>query len=165
MLSILLWLPLAAVLVGALLPGRYVGWPPLGGALGKLGISIWLAVDYTGSERGLQHVVDETWIRQLGIHYKLGIDGLNIALVVLAAILWIAATLAAGFREWERPRAFFFWLGLAETAALGALLAQDLALFVIFFDLMLVPFIFLTGQWGGRDRVRATIKFVIYTLV
>src|SRR3954453_8680200 len=165
MLNVLLWLPLAAVLAGALLPGRYVGWPALGGALGTLGISIWLAIDYTGSERGLQHVVDETWISQLGIHYKLGVDGLNVALIVLAALIFAAATLAAGFREWERPRAFFFWLGLAETPALGALLAQDLALFVAFFDLMLIPFLFLTGQWGGPDRVRATIKFVIYTLV
>src|SRR3954468_14500585 len=165
MLSILLWLPLAAVLVGTLFPTRYVGWPALTGALGTLGISIWLIVDYTGSERGLQHVVDKTWISQLGIHYKLGIDGLNLALVALAALLWAAATLAAGFKTWERPRAFFFWLGLAETAILGALLAQDLALFVVFFDLMLIPFIFLTGQWGGRDRIRATIKFVIYTLV
>src|SRR3954452_17085476 len=165
MLSILLWLPLAAVLLGAFLPNRYVGWPALGGSLGALGISIWLAIDYTGSERGLQHIVDETWISQLGIHYKLGIDGLNLALVVLAAILWVAATLAAGFRTWERPRAFFFWFGLAETALLGALLAQDLALFVAFFDLMLIPFLFLTGQWGGPDRIRATIKFVIYTLV
>src|SRR3954454_23065506 len=165
MLSILLWLPLAAVLLGAFLPNRYVGWPALGGSLGALGISIWLAIDYTGSERGLQHVVDETWISQLGIHYKLGVDGLNVALIVLAAILWVAATLAAGFRTWERPRAFFFWLGLAETAILGALLAQDIALFVAFFRLMLIPFVFLTGQCGGRDRIRATIKFVIYTLV
>src|SRR3954453_6384649 len=165
MLSILLWLPLAAVLVGALLPRRYVGWPALLGAVGTLGISVWLIVDYTGSERGLQHVVDTTWISQLGIHYKLGIDGLNLFLVALTAVLWVAAVLAAGFRDWERPRAFFFWLGLAESAVLGALLAQDLALFVAFFDLMLIPFVFLTGQWGGRDRIRATIKFVIYTLV
>src|SRR3954470_21711886 len=165
MLSILLWLPLAAVLLGAFLPNRYVGWPAVGGALGALGISVWLSVDYTGSERGLQHVVDRTWISQLGIHYKLGVDGLNLFLVAMTALLWAAAVLASGFRDWERPRAFFFWLGLAESAVLGALLAQDLALFVAFFDLMLVPFVFLTGQWGGRDRIRATIKFVIYTLV
>src|SRR3954470_3064780 len=165
MLSILLWLPLAAVLVGALMPRPYVAWPALLGALGALGISVWLIVDYTGSERGLQHVVDTTWISQLGIHYKLGVDGLNLFLIALTAVLWVAAVLASGFRDWERPRAFFFWLGLAESAVLGALLAQDLALFVAFFDLMLIPFIFLTGIWGGRDRIRATIKFVIYTLV
>src|SRR3954470_23614997 len=165
MLSILLWLPLAAVLVGALMPRPYVAWPALLGALGALGISVWLIVDYTGSERGLQHVVDTTWISQLGIHYKLGIDGLNLFLIALTAVLWVAAVLAAGFKEWERPKAFFFWLGLAQSAVLGALTAQDLILFVAFFDLMLIPFVFLTGQWGGRDRIRATIKFVIYTLV
>ena len=48
---------------------------------------------------------------------------------------------------------------------LGAFLAQDLALFVLFFDLMLVPFYFLVGQWGGPDRVAAAMKMVIYTLV
>jgi NADH-quinone oxidoreductase subunit M len=165
MLSILLWLPLAAALAGALLPTRYVGWPALGGALGTLGMSIWLIFDYSGSERGLQHVVDEAWVSQLGIHYKLGVDGLNLFLIAMTALLWAAAVLAAGFRTWERPRAFFFWLGLGESAVLGAFLAQDLALFVVFFDLMLVPFLFLTGQWGGPDRIRATVKFVIYTLV
>src|SRR3712207_1422608 len=165
MLSILLFLPLAATLVGALFPRRTVGWPALLGALGALGLSIWLLVDYTGSERGLQHVTDVMWIEQLGIHYKLGIDGLNVMLVVLTTLLFAAAVLAAGFHEWERPRAFFFWLGLAETAVLGAFLAQDLALFVVFFDLMLIPFLFLTGQWGGREGVRATIRLVIYTLL
>src|SRR3954449_902096 len=108
MLSILLWLPLAAVLVGALMPRPYVAWPALLGALGTLGIAVWLIVDYTGSERGLQHVIDTVWISELGIHYKLGVDGLNVFLVALAALLFAAAVLAAGFREWERPRAFFF---------------------------------------------------------
>ena len=55
---------------------------------------------------------------------------------------------------------------LAESAVLGAFLSQDLALFVAFFDLMLIPFYFLTGGWGREPgRVRATIKLVIYTLV
>jgi NADH-quinone oxidoreductase subunit M len=65
----------------------------------------------------------------------------------------------------ERPRLFAFHLGLAETAVLGAFLAQDLLLFVLFFDLMLVPFYFLVGQWGGEGRVAATFKMVVYTLV
>ena len=56
-------------------------------------------------------------------------------------------------------------LGLAQTATLGAFLAQDLLLFVLFFDLMLIPFYFLIGQWGTGDRVRATIKMIIYTLI
>ena len=59
------------------------------------------------------------------------------------------------------PRLYAFHLALAETAVLGAFLAQDLILFVLFFDLMLVPFYFLVGQWGGGpDRVAATFKLV-----
>ena len=70
------------------------------------------------------------------------------------------------FRPVERPRLFAFHLALAETAVLGAFTAQDLALFVLFFDLMLVPFYFLVGQWGsGPDRVAATYRMIIYTLV
>jgi NADH-quinone oxidoreductase subunit M len=64
-----------------------------------------------------------------------------------------------------RPRLFYLMLALGETAVLGAFCAQDLALFVLFFDLMLVPFYFLIGVWGGPGRVRATTTFVIYTLV
>ena len=72
----------------------------------------------------------------------------------------------SSFKEWERPRSFYFHFGLAESAVLGAFCAQDLALFVGFFDLMLIPFYFLTGMWGrGPDRVRATTKLVVYTLV
>src|SRR6185503_17442832 len=114
---------------------------------------------------GLQHVTDFTWISQLGIHYKLGIDGLNLFLITLTTLLWVAATVGSMLREWQRPRLYYLMLALGETAVLGAFCAQDLALFVLFFDLMLIPFYFLIGVWGGADRVQATTKFVIYTLV
>jgi NADH-quinone oxidoreductase subunit M len=114
----------------------------------------------------LQHVTDIVWISELGIHYKLGIDGLNVFLVGLTTLLFAAAVLASNLRSWERPKLFYFHFMLAESAVLGAFLAQDLALFVAFFDLMLIPFYFLIGGWGtGPDRVKATIKLVIYTLV
>jgi NADH-quinone oxidoreductase subunit M len=109
-------------------------------------------------------VTNDEWIPELGIHYSLGVDGLNLFMIALTAIAWVPCTLVAAFTELERPRLFFFHLGLAETAVLGAFVAQDLALFIVFFDLMLVPFYFLIGGWGTGDRVRATTKFVIYTL-
>jgi NADH-quinone oxidoreductase subunit M len=106
------------------------------------------------------------WIKELGIHYKLGIDGLNLFLIVLAAFIFLMAIVWASRREWNRPGQFFFFLGLAESGVLGALMAQDLALFVLFFDLMLVPFLFLGGMWGPpATRVPAITKLFIYTLV
>ena len=83
----------------------------------------------------------------------------------MTTLLWAAATAWSLLREWERPRLYYLMLALGETAVLGAFCAQDLALFVLFFDLMLIPFYFLIGIWGGHDRVRATTTFVIYTLV
>jgi NADH-quinone oxidoreductase subunit M len=163
-LSILIWLPAAVGIVAALLP-RAIG--PRVAALGTLvalGLAIYLIADYE-SGGGLQWVTDETWIAELGIHYKLGLDGLNLFLVALTTLGFAATAIASSFRDIERPHLYYLHVLLGETAVLGALIAQDLALFVVFFDLMLIPFFFLTGQWGSGDRVTATIKMVIYTLV
>jgi NADH-quinone oxidoreductase subunit M len=127
--------------------------------------AIALLIDYPASGGGLKWVVDKTWIGELGIHYSLGVDGLSLFMIILTTVLWAPATIAAALRDWDSPKLFFFNLALAETAVLGAFTAQDVALFVFFFDLMLVPFYFLIGTWGGPHRVRATTKFVIYTLV
>jgi NADH-quinone oxidoreductase subunit M len=187
-LSILIWLPAACGLLGALIPTggsharaggiadsdtssapRKWGLPgllALAGTLAALGLAIGYIVQYGPGSHGLKDVTDVVWIAELGIHYKLGVSGLNVLLVGLTALLFFAAVLASNLRSWERPRLFYFQFMLAESAVLGAFLAQDLALFVAFFDLMLIPFYFLIGAWGeGPDRVKATIKLVIYTLV
>jgi NADH-quinone oxidoreductase subunit M len=136
------------------------------GSLGALGLAIALIAGYSSGRGGLQDVTDVVWIRELGIHYKVGVSGLNLFLVALTTLLFAAAIVACNVRTWERPRLFYFQFMLAESAVLGAFLAQDLALFVAFFDLMLIPFYFLIGGWGREPgRVRATIKLVIYTLV
>jgi NADH-quinone oxidoreductase subunit M len=136
------------------------------GSLAALALAISYIADYSPSSHGLTHVTDVVWISELGIHYKLGIDGLNVFMIGLTTLLFAAAVIASNLREWERPQLFYFNFMLAESAVLGALLAQDLALFVAFFDLMLIPFYFLVGVWGREpERVRATIKLVIYTLV
>ncbi len=204
-LSILIWLPLACGLLGAILSAgrgraagagagetgdasaaqRIPGLLALLGSVAALGLSIGYIADYHAGA-GLQHVTDVVWIAALGIHYKLGVSGLNVFLVGLTTLLFAAATLSLNVRKGalkpERPALFFFLFTLAESAVLGAFLAQDLALFVAFFDLMLIPFYFLVGiDWqpsapaadrAGEDRaderpdrVKATIKLVIYTLV
>jgi NADH-quinone oxidoreductase subunit M len=164
-LSIVLFLPLAAGLLALVAPGGVARAAAVLGTGATLAYAVTMLFAFDQGAQGLQWVVDETWIPELGISYKLGVDGLNLALILLCALLWFASTVWVALRGVDRPGTFFFHMGLAETAVLGALLAQDLALFVIFFDLMLVPFIFLTVSWGEGDRVRAMLKFVIYTLV
>jgi NADH-quinone oxidoreductase subunit M len=168
-LSILIWLPLAVSLLAALAPRPLIGQVVSIGSLATLGVAISFLARFELGHTGLQFVTDRVWISALGIHYKLGLDGLNVALVVLTTVLFSASLVWSAFREWDRPRSFYFQFGLAESAVLGAFCAQDLALFVGFFDLMLIPFYFLVGVWGSAslsgDRVRATTKLVIYTLV
>jgi NADH-quinone oxidoreductase subunit M len=163
-LSIIVFLPAVAGLIGVFLPRRLAAPVLVAGTLVTLAYSIVMLARFkTG--HGLQFVTNDNWISELGIRYQLGVDGLNVFLVLLTAVLWVPASIAAALREWDRPGLFFFFMGLGETAVLGAFTAQDLALFVVFFDLMLVPFYFLVGMWGGEQRVYATTKLVIYTLV
>ena len=167
-----MFLPLAGGVLAALLPpGAAAAWPAWSRCCSRSrrwarrsGCSPTSIRSGLGSD-GQQHVTDVTWIPELGIHYKLGLDGLNLFLILMTALLWAAAIAGSLLRDWERPRLYYLMLALGETAVLGAFCAQDLALFVLFFDLMLVPFYFLIGIWGGPDRVRATTTFVIYTLV
>jgi NADH-quinone oxidoreductase subunit M len=162
-LSLIIFLPLLAGAVAAFLPARWSASFATAGAFVTLGYVIVALFKYDAGG-GLQFVTDDNWIKELGIHYRLGIDRFSLWLVVVTALLWVPITIVAAVREWDRPRLFFLNLMLAETAILGVFCAQDLALFVLFFDLTLVPFYFLIGAWGGENRVQATTKFVIYTL-
>jgi NADH-quinone oxidoreductase subunit M len=160
-----LWTPLLFGLLALFVPRRWSGWIVTLGAVVTLGLAIGLVADFEVGAGGLQQVEDVTWISGLGVHYRLGVDGISIFLVLLTALLWTGALAFSTLREPDRPRLYFLMMALAETAALGAFLAQDLLLFVLFFDLMLVPFYFLFGVWGGEGRVAATTKMIVYTLV
>ena len=169
MIQVLLWLPLAVGLVCLLVPRRAVPVVASGGAVAALVLAALLAIDFDPDLAGLQHTVDESWIPDLGVSYQLGVDGISVFLVVLTALLWAAAVLWSALHRPDRERTYFLMLLLAETATIGAFLAQDLLLFVLFFDLMLVPFFFLFGSWGRENEgvrvVPATTKMIIYTLV
>ncbi len=165
MLNIILWLPLAVGLVCFLLPRNLVGWVSTLGSLVGLGLAIALIFDFTTGSGGLQHVVSESWIPGLGVRYELGVDGISLFMVLLTAIGWLAANLYSAFQRPDSAPNYFFMLGLAQTATVGAFLAQDLLLFVLFFDLMLIPFYILIGVWGTGDRIQATLKMIIYTLI
>ncbi len=164
-LSILVFWPLAFGLLSLFAPRGAVAFTLLVGTLIPLVYAVLLATDFDTGVAGLQYVTDDKWIPELGIRYKLGVDGLNLWLILLTTVVGFAVSVWLAVRPPERPGLFAFHFGLGETAVLGAFVAQDLALFVLFFDLMLVPFYFLVGQWGGPDRIAAAVKMVIYTLV
>jgi NADH-quinone oxidoreductase subunit M len=164
-IQVMLWLPLAAGLLCFAMPRPWARGVALLGAVATLVLAAVLAIGFDSGSPGLQQTVNASWIPDLGVRYQLGIDGISIFLVVLTALMWAGATTYSALKEPDRPRTYYFMLGLGETAALGAFLAQDLLLFVLFFDLMLIPFFFLIGAYGGENRVAATTKMIVYTLV
>jgi NADH-quinone oxidoreductase subunit M len=171
MINVLLWAPLAFGIVGLFLPKRAVGWWAVLGTVVTLAVAIGMVAGFSQNDSGLQYAVDTPWISGLGVDYSLGLDGLNLFLVLLTALLWTGGV-AFAFRDYERPKTFFFLMLVAETATLGSFLAQDLLLFVLFFDFMLVPFYFLFGAWGhdrtdegGLSASAATLKMIVYTLI
>ncbi len=164
-LSILIFWPLVLAVLGGVAPRSVAPLFAVVGAAVPLGYAVIMVADFEATTRGLQYVTDDAWIDELGIRYSLGIDGLNLWLVALTTLLFAASAVWVALRPPVRAKLFALHFGIAETAVLGAFLAQDLALFVLFFDLMLVPFYFLLGQWGGPERVAAAVKMVVYTLV
>jgi len=164
-LSILIFWPLVFGVLGAIAPRRAAPVFALVGAIVPLAYAILMLLDFEPTARGLQYLTDDQWIPDLGIHYRLGVDGLNLWLVALTTLLFAASALWLVLRPPPRASQFALHFGIAETAVLGAFLAQDLGVFVLFFDLMLVPFYFMVGIWGGPDRIAAAVKMVVYTLV
>src|SRR6478672_8940148 len=98
MLNVLLWVPLAFGLVGLALPHRLTGWWAVLGTAVALALSIALVADFDTGTAGLQHSVDTEWISGLGVSYSLGVDGLNVFLVLLTTVLWLPAIAYAALR-------------------------------------------------------------------
>src|SRR5690349_14199338 len=139
-LSILLWLPLAIGLLGLLVPNRTVRWVAFAGGLLTLALSIAFVLDFDSSSGALQRVTSDAWIEAFGVRYELALTGLNVWLILLTTVGFTFATGWLATTEHgsgDRARQLFLHFGLAQTGVLGVLLAQDVILFVAFFDLML----------------------------
>ncbi|HVT57465.1 MAG TPA: NADH-quinone oxidoreductase subunit M [Thermoanaerobaculia bacterium] len=105
-----------------------------------------------------------TWIASYGIHYELAMDGVSMPLVLLTALL-LPIVILGSWRGIERHwRSFAAAMLLLTTGVLGSLLAFDLFLFYVFWEVMLVPMYLLIGIWGGERRIYAAIKFFLFTM-
>ena len=127
--------------------------------------SLFLLVGYLPGRVGFQFVETYAWIPVFGIQYKVGADGLSIALVVLTTTLtWIA--ILSSFKPIQtRIKEYMISFLVLEVGMIGVFLALDTFLFYIFWEIVLVPMYLIIGIWGGANRIYATIKFVLYTLV
>jgi len=164
-LTIVAFLPLIGVVLIALAPTVYARPLALAVALLTFAASLMLLVGYLPGRGGFQFVETYAWIPVFGIQYKLGADGLSVALVVLTTTMtWIS--ILASFKPIQtRIKEYMISFLVLEVGMIGVFLALDTFLFYIFWEIVLVPMYLIIGIWGGPNRIYATIKFVLYTLV
>src|SRR5690242_11682757 len=166
MTTVLICLPLAAAVIVWVLPLNSVsaGSLALLAALGEVGVWIQLLVRYDFAQGGLQYSDQHAWFKDLNVSYHVGMYGFSLWLVGLTVVV-MAATIAYAFWAGRTgARAYFGLMLLLTGAIVGVFTAQDLLLFYVFWEAMLLPLYVLIGVWGGPGRLGATIKFVIYTM-
>ncbi len=164
-LSLLLLIPLAGTFLVALAPRDDALLKRLGliVSLAAFGVSLVVFTRFQVGVSGFQLIESLPWVKDWGITYSLGIDGISLFLVLLTTFLFPICFLASG-RVDKRVKEYVVALLLTEWALIGVFLAIDLVLFYIFWEAVLVPMYLLIGIWGYERRIYATIKFFIYTL-
>ena len=110
----------------------------------------------------LQYVENYQWFGDT-IRFKVGVDGLSIAMILLMAILLPVTIIASEPIAKEKPKLYYSMLMLVTTSVLGVFIAQDLFLFFLFWELELIPMYFLIAVWGGPNKNYAAMKFLLYT--
>ncbi|HEX2192343.1 MAG TPA: NADH-quinone oxidoreductase subunit M [Acidimicrobiales bacterium] len=130
-----------------------------------VGVYLLAQFDYGRAGR-LQFTVDAEWIPVINSRYHIGIDGISLPLLVLSMVITLLCVIYSWdhFPEPHNPKAFLILMLLLETGMNGTFAAQDLILFFVFFELVLLPMYFMIGVWGGPNRQYAAIKFFLYTL-
>jgi len=166
LLNLVLWLPVAGMLAIALLPkGRdsQVRGLTLAIMLVQLALTAILYFRFDPNVSGLQFATSKPWIREWGIEYRIGLDGINLLLVALTAFLGPLVVAGAFSAIQKDVKLFYAMVLFIQFAMLGTFLAQDLFLFYVFWEAMLIPMFLIIGIWGGERRIYATLKFVLYT--
>ncbi|MWD29988.1 NADH-quinone oxidoreductase subunit M [Aquicoccus sp. SCR17] len=161
MLTSAVLIPLAAALLLALAPlGREAArWTATGAAL--LSLLVLVAV-WAGGGEGFRAEAEIPWVPSLGIAWRVGVDGMSLALSLMAAALFVAA--GAWPMKLESPRAYYAWMAFLAGVSIGLFVTLDLIVFYVFFDLSLVGMYFLIGRWGHGEAQHAALKFFVYTL-
>lgn len=168
MLSTLIWLPLVGAALVGFWPGNVAETRlrsiALAIATAILGVTLWLGIQFNLSNPEPQFTEYLPWIPQIGLTYKLGVDGLSFPLVGLGNFLTLIVIFSSRMKV-ERSRLKYAMILLVNAGVTGALLAQNLLLFILFYELILIPLYLLIAIWGGAKREYAAMKFLIYTAV
>src|SRR5450755_2109309 len=129
----------------------------------QFAITAWLYTRFDAAVEGLQFETRLPWIASWGVYYQIGLDGYNVLLVMMTAFLGPLVVAGSFSAITKDVKLFYAMVFLIQFAMMGAFVAQDLFLFYIFWETMLIPMFLMIGIWGGERRIYATIKFFLYT--
>ncbi|MGE5152889.1 MAG: complex I subunit 4 family protein, partial [Bdellovibrio bacteriovorus] len=163
---LLLTLPVGAALIWLIPDQRWARAIALGATLADLAISLLILTRFDPADPGFQLVERQPWIPTLNIHYAVGVDGIAVLFLPLAALLFIGVILTSWTQVRTMQRLYYTLLLLLESTTLGIFLALDTVLFFLFWELSLVPLFFLVSLWGvGANRRYAATKYTLLMLV
>src|SRR3989344_3446712 len=134
------------------------------GSLATFGLSLLLWKRFDDKGAGFRLAEPAPWLSDFGIQYFIGVDGFSLLLILLSTFLMPIIVLASWKYIEHRVRSFLFFMFLLETGMIGAFIALDIFLFYVFWEAMLVPMFFIIGVWGGKERIYASAKFMLYTI-
>jgi len=167
-LSLLIFFPILGAIILCFINkenGRALRWVTLIFSLIEFIFSLPLFFEFNSKTGTMQFVEDWWWIQSYGISYKLGIDGISLLLVLLTTFLTILCILCSWTAITFRVKEFMISFLFLETGMIGALVALDLVLFYVFWEVMLIPMYLLIGVWGDpKRRIYAAIKFFLFTM-
>lgn len=164
-LSLLTFLPLIGAIALMFMPKenvKSIRLATLGTTIATFIVSMVIFSKFQGGSYHFQMVELVHWMPQIGLNFKMGVDGISIWLLLLTTFLMIIATWFS-FYVSDRVKSYMIYLLILETAMLGVFLSLDLILFYSFFEASLIPMYFLINIWGGARRQYAAAKFFIYT--
>lgn len=165
LLSGITFLPLLGALFLMLIPKestQALRWVAMATTVFTFALSMYAFTLFDGGTHLFQLTEYVPWIKSLGIHYRMGVDGISIWLVILTTFLSVISVWFSFYVK-NRVKAYMAFLLILETAMLGVFCSLDMILFYCFFEATLIPMYFLISIWGGERRAYASIKFFIYT--
>src|SRR6056297_2652724 len=170
LVSWVIFLPAIGALVALFMPSDDgVRWTALGTTTLTFLVSLglWFGFDPAISTAEGPQLVEQTlnWFPGVDITYFVGVDGLNLLLLLLTTLLGPIIVLSSWTYIGKQIKGYYVLMLILQTGVLGVFASFDLFLFYIFFEVTLIPMYFIIGIWGGENRIYAAVKFVIYTLV
>jgi NADH-quinone oxidoreductase subunit M len=167
-LSVIVFIPIITGLLILLFPSERkteIRVTALAAAAFALGLSIWLYFSYDLGVGGYQFVEKYTWLEQLGISYYVGVDGMNVPLVLLTGVVMFTGVLISWGVD-DRPREFFAFLFILATGVFGVFVALDMFMLFFFYEIAVFPMFLLIAIWGWKvTREYAAMKLTLYLFI